>query len=178
MTDSTKWKKENPEKVKQANKNWYIKNKNNKSFKLKRKKYKEKNKEAIKLKAKKHFQKNKHIVLKQTQQKRKENRHKYWAIATIQSHKRRFILRSTINVIWLTKIAKETKKCYLCNIKLDWNEKVNKGPLPISPSLDRIDNGKILNRKNIQIICQKCNITKGSRTMKEFINYCKKISKL
>ena len=63
--------------------------------------------------------------------------------------------------------------CHLCEKEMFFGNRKN---LSSSPSLDRINNGKIISIDTIQIICHECNSIKRNKTMKEFINYCKKIA--
>lgn len=97
---------------------------------------------------------------------------KYWCYQTITGHKKKGyqLLFSSKE---LYPIAQRSIYCPLCNVKLLW--RTGKGNSPHNPSLDRIDNGKILTIDSIQIICCKCNRTKSNRTMKEFVEYCKTI---
>ena len=46
-----------------------------------------------------------------------------------------------------------------------------------SPTLDRIENGKLINKNNIMIVCHTCNATKRNRTMVEFVEYCENVVK-
>ena len=102
------------------------------------------------------------------------NPHKRWAQLTISNHRTSGYIVN-INRSELELIAEDTNVCQLCGQKLNWNNtKTSKN----SPSLDRIDNENYLDINNIQIICHRCNVTKGSRTMNEFILYCKRIAKL
>src|SRR3989304_2271033 len=93
---------------------------------------------------------------------REENPYRYWAIGTINRHKRKgFTILSTIDEIEF--LAKRIKNCSYCNIELDWSWG-NKGPKLNSPSLDRINNEKELRKDNIQIICYDCNAVKRTKT--------------
>jgi len=102
----------------------------------------------------------------------RKNLYRIWAIATINHHKKRDF-DVIIIIDELEELAKNTIYCPLCDIKLKW-EKGKKQDN--SPTLDRINNEKILTLDNIKIICSKCNTTKSNRTMNEFIKYCTKIS--
>ena len=103
----------------------------------------------------------------------KENPYRHWAKNTLSKH------RSRGNVVNITtdeleKIARSTKYCSLCGTELIWQS--YKGSyLDNSPSLDRINNGNILDFDSIMILCRRCNVSKYNRTLPEFISYCKHI---
>lgn len=96
---------------------------------------------------------------------------KIWCQRTLGQHKHKgYTVRFTFKDLLL--IAKKTKYCSICNTKLNWKHKNGKRYINNSPSLDRKDNGSILTLDNVQIICDRCNMTKLDRSMKEFIEYC------
>lgn len=81
------------------------------------------------------------------------------------------------DIDWLEMRASETKACEFCGAVLNWptgrgDGKVNAN----SPTLERINNEQKLTKKNIRIICHRCNVTKQDRTFKEFVRYCKMIA--
>jgi hypothetical protein len=76
----------------------------------------------------------------------------------------------------LEEMALKTDKCTICDIQLAWGYRTGKA-YKISPSMDRINNEKVITKDNIQILCVRCNRTKADRTMKEFIDYCKYVAK-
>jgi len=131
-------------------------------------KYSQKYQEKIKEKDLKYYQENKEKI----KERDRKNRHRIWTRSTIQSHKRKgYILNVSLDK--LNEIAKNTIYCPICERKLNWyNSKLRSN----SPTLDRINNEKINNIDSIWIICNQCNTTKGSRTLKEFIEYCKMIT--
>lgn len=96
-----------------------------------------------------------------------------WAINTIQNH-RTLGYEVEVGFEFLESLANESNNCYICGQELNWDKKGK--VVPDSPTLDRMFNGKFIRSDNICIICHKCNRTKGERTMKEFINYCKKVA--
>ncbi len=104
-------------------------------------------------------------------QYRKDNPVKRWANTSLCCHRKKF--RVNITVKELEELGKITSRCSLCDCWLSWGG--NMVVKDNSPSLDRIDNGSILSKDNIQIICHKCNCTKRNRTMKEFLDYCQVI---
>lgn len=107
------------------------------------------------------------------QEYKKNNRHKFWASNTLMSHKRRGFVVS-ISVGELETIGQKTKECLICDRPLGWDHggKVHES----SPTLDRINNERTISKDNVQIICHQCNTTKSSRTMKEFVDYCRRVS--
>lgn len=99
-----------------------------------------------------------------------------WVDSTLGRHKAAgYIINITRQQ--LIRIAKETKKCELCGELLDWS--INKKKMKTySPTLDRINNEIIMTMDNTQIICNRCNKSKGTMPQDEFIEYCRKIALL
>jgi len=119
-----------------------------------------------------YYHKNKEKWKKYNRVWRKNNPVKRWCMQTISAHKQNgYKVLFTTND--LLPVAKQTNTCPICDIKLDWE--FGKGHKRNSPSLDRMNNSKIIKLNNIKIICYKCNSTKLDRTMKEFVDYCKMI---
>lgn len=97
-----------------------------------------------------------------------------WAHHTRSDHKKKNIVINISNKDLLSFVA-NIETCNICGCKLNWGVD-NKGSIfPNSPSLDRTNNEYEININNIQLICHKCNRTKGERTMKDFIRYCKNV---
>lgn len=85
-----------------------------------------------------------------------------WGLQTLRRHKKNgFDIK--ISVSELVEMAQNVVKCPYCETVLDWNVR-NKGPgpKPNSPSLDRIYNGKVIDKDSIQILCNRCNVVKGN----------------
>jgi 5-methylcytosine-specific restriction endonuclease McrA len=83
---------------------------------------------------------------------------KVWCYQTLKSHERDgFIL--DISVDELFDIIKDNKTCAICGTSLKWYS--NGFNCTISPTLDRINNEKIINKDNVQILCMACNSSKG-----------------
>lgn len=108
-----------------------------------------------------------------------QNNHPYmaWASMRIRGHRSRgYEIKITHQE--LIKLAQDTVYCRYCGIKLDWKfGHKNRSAQSNSPSMDRINNGRIIKKSNIQIICMLCNISKQCRTHKNFIKYCEKVFK-
>jgi len=121
--------------------------------------------------------KNRKRYIKYSQDWRKEHRIYEWANATLSNHKRRGMVVDIARDV-LIQLAKNSPCCKLCGIPLRWSVDSSKKNWATfdSPSLDRTENENSLNYNNIQIICHRCNTTKGSRTTKEFVAYCKMIA--
>jgi len=101
----------------------------------------------------------------------------YWVKATFNNHQRRGYLMMFSRED-LVNMARNTDECNICGQKLNWLKEGKNGKKVFnSPSLDRINNDKVLTIHNIQIVCDRCNTSKQSRTMKEFIRYCSFIAK-
>jgi 5-methylcytosine-specific restriction endonuclease McrA len=149
-------------------KDWYTKNKEDrarynsvwyKNNKDKRKKYKEDNKGKISQWGKEY---------------RIKNPHRVWSTMSLHSHRYRGYLVN-ITTEELENLSKETTHCPYCGIELSWvgNKKLKFN----SPTLDRINNEKELRLDNVEIICYKCNTTKGDRTKEHFLDFCRLIVK-
>lgn len=71
---------------------------------------------------------------------------------------------------------KHIEHCNYCNIKLTWG--YGKGHSQSSPTLDRVNNEKIMTLDNVQVLCRQCNTSKGNRTHAEYIVHCTNMTKL
>jgi hypothetical protein len=96
-----------------------------------------------------------------------------WATDTISNHRSRGI-KVEVTIPFLKELAGNTPNCMLCGIEFHWFNRNGK-IAPDSPTLDRVDNEKIITESNIMIICRKCNTTKQDRTFNEFVEYCRMI---
>lgn len=106
----------------------------------------------------------------------KNNPIMHWTHSVLSNHRRRGYLVSITNNQF-TELAKKTPNCSICLRQLSWSSEGKNGrPQLNSPSLDRINNEKELRLDNVQVICWLCNLTKSSRTMQEFIDYCKMVA--
>lgn len=92
-------------------------------------------------------------------------------INTINAHLRKGCIIQ-VSIEEVEELCRNTPNCKICGIEFKWGEKKSIH----SPSLDRINNEKILTNDNIQILCWRCNTVKGNMTMKEFIEYCNMVS--
>jgi len=103
-----------------------------------------------------------------------KNPERRWTTDTLRSHRRRgYAVLATVDEIYKKALA--TKKCRYCGVGLKFIHGL--GFRIDAPSLDRINNGKVITKDNSQIICKCCNALKGARTHKEFIDYCGKVYK-
>ena len=98
-----------------------------------------------------------------------------WAKSSIRSHQRAGY-EVAVTTAQLIELAKNTTNCFYCGEEMDWKYKGGNQQFRRAPTVDRFQNGRILDIGNIKIICRLCNTTKGPRTHEEFINYCKKIA--
>jgi len=114
------------------------------------------------------------VNIRKKQQYQNNPVQKNWATDSIAGH-RRSGYAVTITIKELYELAFKADKCFYCGCSLDWSrnkKKMNK----FSPSLENIDLNNILTLNNVCIICLSCNVTKGHKTFKEFVEYCKYIS--
>jgi len=90
-----------------------------------------------------------------------------WCSSTLQQHRKK---GHTVDIT-IAELYEKIKFCDTCNIcgkQLKWSS----GKLADnSPSLDRINNGNIINANNIQIVCHQCNTMKND----ELIEWCKTV---
>jgi 5-methylcytosine-specific restriction endonuclease McrA len=94
-----------------------------------------------------------------------------WISNSLYSHRRKGIIikvdRETIK-----HLIAQARNCPLCGVKMKFgNRKVRMN----SPTIDRVNNSKIINKNNIWIICWECNMTKGKKSLKELVKFCKKV---
>ena len=163
------------EKRKKYNKEYYQKHK--KEMDDHSKKWRQLNRkrsnELAQIRYQKCDKKRKEKILKGHKEYYRKHRYLIWASSTLRNHK---IKGYIINLprIDLEKMAKNTIHCPLCGCELKWNFGASHSN---SPTLDRIDNEDIINKNSVWIICRQCNTTKGSRSLKEFSDYCKMIIK-
>lgn len=93
-----------------------------------------------------------------------------WATATRGMHRRcGYDVRLAQSE--LVELAHESPICGLCAVPLDWQG--GRGVQgPTSPTLDRVDNGDVLTLGRVQILCLRCNVSKGPRSAQELRDYC------
>lgn len=106
----------------------------------------------------------------------RKNPRRRWATACLSGHRRRgYVIEITSEELY--QIASKTELCFICGYQIDW-QLGNKGHMHNkSPTLDRLDNEKVIRSDNILILCYQCNATKRDRTLKEFVVYCGTVAK-
>lgn len=97
--------------------------------------------------------------------------HRTWVSMTIRNHKKRKFEVSVTHEE-LMQAAHEAQFCPICGVNLDWRFGTKGRPLPNSPTLDRVNNEKIITSDNFQIICYRCNSGKGQTSTEDYIIYC------
>ena len=125
---------------------------------------------------KRYYKQNAENISQRTSEYQKGHPREYWAYSTMFGHKRRGceVLVSRKELIDL---AYSVDFCEICGDSLDWGLIGKNGsPLDNSPTLDRTNQEKVLALHNVQIVCSRCNVSKNSRTMQEFIDYCKLVA--
>lgn len=105
---------------------------------------------------------------------RKRHPKKVWATSVIASHRQRG-LKSNFTIKELEDFVNGIEVCGICGVRLDWATQKTASQSN-SPSIDRIDNAPCLTLDNIRVVCHRCNTTKGPRTMKEFVDYCRMVA--
>lgn len=99
----------------------------------------------------------------------------HWARGTLRQHEKKGI-KIEITPEELEEMADAVRYCPLCGCELKRTK--GYGIRRDTTTLDRINNENVIRRDNILIICDQCNRTKGERTLKEFIDYCKHITSI
>jgi hypothetical protein len=117
-----------------------------------------------------------HVDSENTRKRNYRNAHpiETWANATLNEHKRKFNVE--ISQDDLVAIAKNTPRCQICDILLKWE--YGKGRQMNSPTLDRKYNEDHINKDNIMLLCNRCNVSKGNGTLQEYIDHCKKVASI
>jgi len=99
---------------------------------------------------------------------RADHPYRMWAFDTIGGHKRKgFTVTTTVDE--LEELARGTTRCPICKCELKWKQGKQSNS---SPTLDRVNNGKVINKDTVWIICNRCNTTKLDRNWDEFLGYC------
>jgi hypothetical protein len=74
-------------------------------------------------------------------------------------------------------MALKADLCFICGCQIDWQLGTKGHMNNRSPTLDRLDNEKVIRADNVLILCYQCNATKRDRTLKEFLDYCRAVTK-
>ena len=101
--------------------------------------------------------------------------HARWAYVSMACHKRKGCTLK-FDRAWLTDKAKEVTHCPWCGDKIKWGPK-NGSVLHNSPTLDRLRNSKIMTKRNVEIVCHRCNSAKGKQTLEEYTEWIKRAAK-
>ena len=106
----------------------------------------------------------------------RKNPRRRWANACLSGHRRRgYAVEITSEELY--QIASRTEHCFICDCQIDW-QLGNKGHMNNrSPTLDRLDNEKVIRKDNSLILCYQCNASKRDRTLKELVDYCEAVAK-
>jgi hypothetical protein len=118
---------------------------------------------------------NKEKVCSMQKQWRNTHPQRVWASSVKGHHKSNgYIVDITLDE--LENMANMTTNCPICGVNLNYSTRNgNTIERLSSPSLDRINNELHLNKDNVWIICTECNITKGRKLFKHFVEYCKMV---
>ena len=122
-------------------------------------------------------QKNPGVFARGAERHRAKFPKKTWAARVIASHRQRGF-KVMFSVISLTKNIALLKNCPVCGKTIDWLYKrtpTQQGPGLVCPSLDNLDNSRVLTLKNIKVMCFQCNVGKSTGTLDEYIQHCKNV---
>lgn len=99
-----------------------------------------------------------------------------WCISTLSQHKHNgYIINISLDELY--NYVKSAKYCYICGKELDWTIG-KKHSNHNSPTLDRLNNEKEINIRNIQILCRDCNISKSNKTILELVSWAEQVIKV
>lgn len=135
-------------------------------------------KECLSIQQAKQYKDNPSIARDRIRKYKDTNPHRAKASSTLSSHRSRgFIVNITLDEC--AALFENSKTCPICGkiLRKTLEQTSTHGAYHDSASLDRINNEKILNNDNVWIICYECNIMKGEKSMKEFIECCDNIVK-
>lgn len=125
---------------------------------------------------KRYFQENKERISRRTAAYQREHPREYWSYSTYNGHRSRGC-EILFDRHYLIDLAYKTDNCPICGCELNWGFIGKNGsPMRNSPTLDRINQTKVLTKETVQIVCARCNMSKNARNMPEFIEYCKSIA--
>lgn len=119
-----------------------------------------------------YYQNNKEKIRQYFKEWELKNPFYHVARATLYKHKKyKNCIVKDVSTKWLMDKFKDTPYCEICGVLLDYSKK---GKLVSnSPSLDRLNNEKEIRKDNIQILCHRCNSTKGDKNIKDLVSWCK-----
>lgn len=96
-----------------------------------------------------------------------------WAVSTLGRH-RRAGCDVRLSIDELHDLTHESPNCSICSAPLRWTG--GHGRIrPDSPTLDRTNNGMVIDTDSVQILCHRCNSSKGPRSMAELLAYCTRV---
>lgn len=149
-----KWKRNNPEKAKEVNKNYYWKHREN--HLEKHKEYYQGNKEKIKERVNEYYQENKDAAKGRIKKYRKTDKGKL--VHNNSSSKRRAKTNNSIDSNLLLQLKEDTQFCPLCGIKMNdiYQDSAQYNLDHIIPL--NINGTHTID--NIRYICRQCNITR------------------
>jgi hypothetical protein len=131
--------------------------------------YRQKNKKIINMRHRKNYQDNKEGRKVSSQVYYRTNRNKIWMRTALYSHKKK---RHEIHITRdeLTSKVNTTTICRYCDITLKYKDRSKDDLRDAWATLDRVYNESILTKDNTQIICHRCNTTKGNLTHSKFVS--------
>jgi 5-methylcytosine-specific restriction endonuclease McrA len=131
--------------------------------------YKPRCKQCRKLESKEYYKDNKETYKKHSI----DNFTRCKATKTLSSHKKRGC-KIMVTIDEIENMFNASMHCPICGLEYSEND----DNIYASKSLDRINNELEIRIDNTWIICYRCNTSKGTFSTNEFIEYCKRITKL
>lgn len=154
---------------------YYLKNKE--SVSMKAVEWAKDNQEKVKAYRKKYYLSHRAELSDKSKAKRLRDPLYAWACGSVTSHRNRgHVVDMTAKD--LVNLALKNTTCQLCGVDLYCGGiSYRKGENYLnSITLDRLNNEKVINKGNVLILCNHCNMSKGLRTLTEFIEYCRIIA--
>jgi len=99
---------------------------------------------------------------------RERNPARHWTAVTLISHRKRGF-EVNISNQQLYDLITKIHNCQACGKPLKFNRGKH-GPAHDSPTMDRMNNEKILTPSNILILCLSCNASKSEKPYRDFLN--------
>lgn len=109
--------------------------------------------------------------LKSNLEWQRRNRRRVWAYNTILGHRKKGCI-VTFDHKWLTEKAEQTEACPYCEAPLEWNG--GERNRPGRPTLDRMNNSLLMTKRNVAIVCGRCNVAKGKDTLANYLRWLRR----
>lgn len=110
----------------------------------------------------------------QSKERYDKNPYRAWAIHTRYYHESQGV-QVRLSLDELEHIARIHDRCMLCQEDIHYGRKSSGAKQDNSPVLDKITLDNFIDTNNCMVVCPRCNGAKKGKTLKQFIDYCRKI---